>query len=319
MSGSNAVSDRTLASVVIPALNAAATLGECLRAIHAQSLSRSLWEVIVVVDDRSSDETEGVARAGGARVIVNSGRTAAAARNAGIRSARGDWVAFTDADCVPTRRWLEELLTAVGGRDSLPNHAVLGATGPTIGLDSDTPAARYVDLTAGLDAERHLTHPIFPWAPTGNVIYRRDALLSVDGFDDRFNSYEGCDLHTRLRRTVGGEFHFVKRGVVMHRHRPTWHAYWRQQVNYGRGFAQFFMQYTEEIPWSAGQEARAWASVARLGLASPFHWRGDGGLVRRGRFIKALAQRWGFATTFWRPRAASRWRERTRTGAASAG
>ena len=133
MTASIAGSVRPQVGVVIPALNAAATLGECLRAIHTQSLTRSLWEVIVVVDDRSRDETESVASAGGVRVIVNSGRTAAAARNAGIRSAIGDWVAFTDADCVPTRRWLEELLTAVSG-DSQANHAVLGATGPTIGL-----------------------------------------------------------------------------------------------------------------------------------------------------------------------------------------
>ena len=246
-------SGRLTVSVVIPARDAAEVLGACLRALASQTMAAEEREVIVVVDDRSLDGTTEVARTHGAIVAVNSATGAAAARNVGIAASRGRWVAFTDADCIPTRGWLSALVQAAEDATNVANATesgapALGAAGQTIGYRSDTPAARFVDLTGGLRAERHLDHERYPWAPTGNVLYRRDALLAVGGFDARFVSYEGCDLHTRLLRRVGGQFVFAPRAVVNHRHRAGWRAYWRQQVNYGRGYAQFFLRYSDELP-----------------------------------------------------------------------
>lgn len=300
-------------SVVIPARDAGETLGECLRAIAAQTLGAQEREVIVVVDSRSRDATAEVARSHGVIVAVQSATGAAAARNVGIGIARGRWVAFTDADCIPSRGWLSALVGAAEAATESDAPA-LGAAGPTFGFRSDTPAARFVDLSGGLQADRHLAHERFPWAPTGNVLYRRDALIAAGGFDARFVSYEGCDLHTRLVRQVRGSFVFVPRAVVSHRHRHGWLAYWRQQVNYGRGYAQFFLRYADELPWSMGSEARAWLSLIGPGLAAAISPRTDAGLMARGRFIKALAQRRGFVTTYWRPGEATRWRTGSEAG-----
>ena len=299
-------------SVVVPALDAATTLGECLRALAEQSYPTELRETIVVVDARTSDATASIARQSGARVLLHSREGAASARNAGVAIATGKWIAFTDADCVPTRRWLEELLNTCEASQGL------GAAGPTSGLSSVTPAARFVDLTGGLDAERHLAHDTYPWAPTCNVMYRREALVSVGGFDERFESYEGCDLHTRLRREVGGAFSFVRRAVVLHRHRASWRAYWRQQVNYGRGFAQFFLRYGDELPWRPADELRAWTRVASAAVRALISVRGNDALLRRGLFVKSLAQRIGFVATFWRPNAAARWRREPRADISAA-
>jgi GT2 family glycosyltransferase len=185
----------------------------------------------------------------------------------------------------------------------------LGAAGQTLGFESDTAAARFVDLSGGLRADRHLAHERYPWAPTTNVMYRREALLAVGGFDYRFDSYEGCDLHTRLRREVGGAFVYVDRAIVNHRHRRGWRAYWRQQVSYGRGFAQFFRKYSAELPWTAGAELRAWARVMATGLGALRPGRDDAAIVRRGTFVKGLAQRIGFVTTYWSRSEAARWRD----------
>jgi len=303
----DAVVGPPLVSVVVPALHAGATLAECLRALKDQSLAANLREVIVVVDARSTDASEAIARASGFKVVLHEGNGAGSGRNAGVSVASGEWIAFTDADCVPTRRWLDELLKAA------ETSIGLGAAGPTIGLESTSAAARFVDLTSGLDAERHLSHERYPWAPTCNVIYRRSALASVGGFDQRFRSYEGCDLNTRLRRTIGGDLVFARRAVVMHRHRASWRAYWKQQVNYGRGFAQFFLRYRDELAWSAGDEARAWTATLALGARALIRPRGDEGLVRRGHFVKALAQRRGFVSTYWRRNSADGWREPAET------
>jgi glycosyltransferase involved in cell wall biosynthesis len=292
-------------SVVIPVFNGADVIGECLDGLAAQSLARPAFEVIVV-DDGSTDGTAEVAARPGVQVIRQENRGAPAARNAGIAAARGEWVALTDADCIPSRRWLSALLERVRGHAD-PGR-IVGAAGRLVGHQSASPAARFVDLTGGLDAERHLSHPTWPFAPTANTMFRRAALERVGGFDPRFSAYDACDLHVRL--DAGPDrFLFAPRAVVLHRHRESWRAYWRQQAGYGRGMADFMLRYRRQAPWSAGREAAAWAAALGLGLAALRPGSDDGAIVRRGQAVKALAQRVGFAGAFWQPSRRRRWTE----------
>jgi len=292
-------------SVVVPFFNSAATLAGCLRALAGQSLEREAFEVIAV-DDGSTDGGGKGVEAFGARLIRQENRGAPAARNTGIRAAEGDWVAFTDADCMPSRGWLKNLLAAV---DSAPqDSSVLGAAGSTTGLGSESPPARFVDLVGGLDAKQHLSHPLFPFAPSGNLMYRRDALTTVGGFDERFDAYDACDLHTRLVRAMGGRLVFSPRAVVLHIHRSDWGSFWRQQKGYGHGMAQFYLAHCEEVDWGLPQEALAWLRVAAAGCRSLQPWGSrDERLVWRGRFVKQAAQRTGFIRSYWSAEERGRW------------
>jgi glycosyltransferase involved in cell wall biosynthesis len=300
--------DRVEVSVVIPAYNAEATLRECLKALGTQSLSRARYEVIVV-DDGSQDGTAEIARQFvGVRLERQRNGGAASARNCGWRGARGEWIAFIDSDCVPSRGWLAALLNAVRSRGE-DERSAFGAAGKTLGLESSTEAARFADLVGSLDAERYLSHPRWPFAPSCNLMYRRDALAACNGFDERFRTYEACDLHTRLRECVRGRFVYVPRAVVFHRHRASWRAYWKQQVAYGFGYAQFARRRLDEIRWSFASEARAWGEVLGLGLhALPKRGEDrDDRILRRGRFVKSLAQRVGFDRAYWHPAERTRW------------
>jgi glycosyltransferase involved in cell wall biosynthesis len=83
-------------SVVIPAFNAAATLARAVESVRAQS-----WPAheILVVDDGSTDATAEVAAGfDGVRLIRQKNSGVSVARNAGAEAARGDWLAFLDAD-----------------------------------------------------------------------------------------------------------------------------------------------------------------------------------------------------------------------------
>jgi len=82
-------------SVVIAAYNAAESLPETLAAVGAQTLAP---DEIIVVDDGSTDETAARARSFGAKVISTPNRGVSAARNTGMASASGDWIALLDAD-----------------------------------------------------------------------------------------------------------------------------------------------------------------------------------------------------------------------------
>lgn len=291
-------------SVVIPVYNGAVTLADCLRAVAMQNLPRAEYE-IVLVDDGSTDSTVSVADGFPVRLVKQKHQGVSAARNAGVEAACGEWIAFTDADCVPSRGWLRALLEAVHQEDCV--RPVLGAAGRVLGYQSQSPAARFVDLSGGLDAERHLAHPRFPFAPCGNAMYRRQTFVDAGGFDPRYSNYETCEMHNRLLRFHGGAFYFVPTAVVLHRHRGSWPAYWRQQVGYGRGYAQFLLHHRDQIPWSVWRELRAWGGVAGLGLRACWPGRDDLALVRRGTFVKQLAQRVGFVGMYWNQVERARW------------
>src|SRR5438874_11533006 len=93
-------------TVVVPARNAEATLGRTLDAIASQCLDEP-WETIVV-DDGSSDGTVAIAERapGGVTLLRADAAGPAAARNRGAEAARGEVLAFTDADCFPAPGWL---------------------------------------------------------------------------------------------------------------------------------------------------------------------------------------------------------------------
>ncbi len=283
-------------SVVIPAFNAESTIAEAVRAVLAQPVSAGAFECIVV-DDGSQDQTADAAQRAGALVIrLPENRGPSAARNAGIERARGEWIAFTDADCVPSRRWLPAFLEAAQRAD----RSTLALAGSTVGLDSKSPAARFMDLTGALDAEVYLRHGAMPWAPSCNLAYRRADLLAVGGFAPSFRDYETPELHWRMTQRFGGEVWRLPSAVVMHRHRATWRGFLRQQGKYGRGYGHFFLCYADHWPWSLRRETAAWMKILLLALRS-VAGGGDPGLVRRGLFLKHGAQRVGFARIFYSP------------------
>lgn len=84
-------------SVVIPAYNAAATLGAAIESVLEQTAEPC---EVIVVDDGSRDQTRAVAEAFGdkVRVVTQMNAGCGEARNTGARLAVGDWLAFLDAD-----------------------------------------------------------------------------------------------------------------------------------------------------------------------------------------------------------------------------
>jgi glycosyltransferase involved in cell wall biosynthesis len=289
------------ASVVVPVYNGGELFLRCLRALFAQTLARDQYEVIVV-DDGSTDSSAAYAASFGATVISQANAGAPAARNAGIYAARGEWVAFTDADCVPSRRWLQALLQRAE-RDPRS----IGAAGRLTGYESNTAAARFVDLMSGLDAEVYLRHPVFPFAPSGNLMYRRDYLIAVGGFDARYATYDACDLHTRLLARYDGSFEYEPAALVLHHHRASWKAYWRQQYFYGVGYAQFLIAHRDRVQWRMRHQLAAIGNVIRNAVLAVLPSGGDEKILRQGWFVRSAAQHAGFLRTYYNPLERLRW------------
>ena len=108
-------------SVIVPVLDGASCIDRCLEALLAQTYPSHRVELIVV-DNGSRDATPDRVRTHPVTLLVErSVRSPYAARNAGIQRASGEVIAFTDADCVPAKDWLERGVAALerecgGGR-----------------------------------------------------------------------------------------------------------------------------------------------------------------------------------------------------------
>ncbi len=102
-------------SVIIPVYNDAKRLEKCLEALEAQSYATGNYEVIVV--DNGSDEGQAiesvVSQFFHAYYTYEAKQGSYAARNQGLSIAKGEIIAFTDADCLPTANWLENGVQAL--------------------------------------------------------------------------------------------------------------------------------------------------------------------------------------------------------------
>jgi glycosyltransferase involved in cell wall biosynthesis len=217
-------------SVVIATCRRPDLLCRCLAAVFAQRMPPGAFEVIVVDDGHTADTLAAVEafRASHEGPVLRfirpkRGRGPAVARNAGWRAAYGKVIAFTDDDTVPHPDWL-----ANGERALLPGMAALcGRVSVPPLRPGRTRAERPTDhelMTRGLESAEFVT---------ANAFVRRSALLTIGGFDERFQRAwrEDSDLQFRLMRDAGPVGRSVD-AVVLHPVRPErWGVCLRQQKN----------------------------------------------------------------------------------------
>lgn len=217
-------------SVIVPAYNAAATLGRCLAALTEQTLPP---EEILVVDDGSSDETVEIARCYDVRVISQANAGPAAARNTGAQAACGDLLFFTDADCSPAQDWVERMAVPFA------NPMVAGAKGIYQTLQTE-PVARFVQIEYEDKYDRMRGQEGIDFVDTYSAAYRRDIFLEAGGFDTSFPtaSVEDQEFSFRLAR-AGRRLVFVPDARVRHIHdrtmveyaqRKFWIGFWKALV-----------------------------------------------------------------------------------------
>jgi len=192
-------------SVVIPTYNRKDLLLETLQSLRTQSLPSSSFEVIVV-NDGSNDGTDEMLRyfTGKApfklSTITQQNRGPAAARNAGIRLAKGEIVAFTDDDCLPLTDWLAEIDRAFATR------SIVGLQGSTFtDGKSITPLTHQIDNVSG-------NHSV----PTCNAAYLREVLIKAGGFDEEFPFPHNEDADLAWRVEAIGVIGFEKNMRVYH-------------------------------------------------------------------------------------------------------
>lgn len=211
-------------SVVIPTHNRRRSLLRCLANV-SQNVE------VVVIDDGSSDGTsEAIRRVKHPYLVYvrQADEGPASARNTGIDLASGDYIAFTDDDCLPLPPWpwpLVERLEQEGSQ-------VAGVGGRVLPLH-DGLFSRYYTLHRILEPPESCSYLV-----TANCAYRREALLSVGGFDTRIKHPGGEDPGLSISvRANGYSLVFEPRAVVQHDYRESLFDFSRTFFRYGKGCA----------------------------------------------------------------------------------
>jgi glycosyltransferase involved in cell wall biosynthesis len=187
-------------SVVIPAYNSEVFIGVAISSALAQTLPVS---EIIVVDDGSSDRTAELAEQSGAFVIRQEHGGISVARNAGIRAAKHEWIAFLDADDTWEPQKIEYQLAAIRRY-------------PDVGLVScdlrqwrhGSPVSEIVSDVANV-ADNNAPMVYIPQAQgaflidrmsynSPTMLIRRELLLSVGLFDEQVRYVEGVECYLRV-------------------------------------------------------------------------------------------------------------------------
>jgi glycosyltransferase involved in cell wall biosynthesis len=264
-------------SIVVPVLNAAGDLPRLLRALAELDWPQDRLECLVV-DNGSTDRSRELAAAAGLRVLDEPKQGSYAARNRGVREARSEWVVFTDADCAPRPDWLRRLFAE-------PVPAEAGAiAGEVLALESDTPVQRFIESRGFMKHAVTLPHKDLPCFSTANVAIRRSLLLELGGFRADVLYFGDMEFSWRMQVERRALLEFRPDAVVLHRHRRTAGALWRQAVQHGRGVAFMKRAYPAVYRFSVGEQ---WRRVLGVGAAAagaatggdPDRWRTPGYLA----------------------------------------
>jgi len=205
-------------SVIIPARNQADKIEQCLKAVFSQS--HKPFEVIVV-DGHSTDGTVERAMKFPVKTLHEDfhnahARNRSGACQVGVENAQGEYVAFTDADCVPSREWLEVLLKEF-------NHQIVGVGGGIKNVgDSLWEKSINLALRTFLGSARSIQGRFFTNSrfvnsiSTSNSMYRREDILRVGGFKTKLAGAEDLEMNRRLLKI--GRLRYTPKTVVIHHH-----------------------------------------------------------------------------------------------------
>jgi glycosyltransferase involved in cell wall biosynthesis len=262
-------------SVVVPAYNAAATLGEALTSLGGQNYPD--YETIVV-DDGSTDATAAIAGQSGASVVRVDHRGLGGARNAGIEAASGEIIAFLDADARADRDWLYHLAECITRRGAA------AAGGPNFAPQPDRAAAAAMAAAPGLPCEVRAGDDRLAQLCGCNMAITRAALRAVGGFDPGFTA-AGDDVDLSWRLAERGETLALAPGAtVIHDRRATLRGYLAQQRGYGAGEGMLFRRY----PLRSGAGDTIYTRAA--GLGAIFGSMLGGARIYYGAFGRGLFQ-----------------------------
>ena len=214
-------------SVVIPAKNEAETIEKCLTAVFSQSYEP---HEVIVVDGHSTDCTVEIAKTFPVKILYEDYRTRAGACHVGLENSEGEYIAFTDADCIPGEDWLANLFKKFGGNVVGVGGAVknigTGFWSKTISLAYDAFLGGGEITLAGLFKKEKFVKTLGGL----NSMYRKKDIAKAGGFNVNITGAEDLEISRRVRQT--GKLLYTSQAIIFHDHRREVKEFARQVYRY---------------------------------------------------------------------------------------
>jgi len=219
-------------SVIVPVQNDP-RLARCLDGLFSQTFERHRYEVLVV-DNGPSDAMRRLSAAYPAEYLIEAAGGSYAARNRAIEKARGEIVAFTDADCSPPPQWLSVI------RSVFDEQACEAAVGPSYALNRDK-VGLLVQMVDDQRWARLVRERWVIYCDTRNLAGRR-ALFLREPFDPTFR--HAGDLEWGIRTTKEGHrVLFVPEMALGHENVSSLSTVRSRGVRRGRGVAAIYRKH----------------------------------------------------------------------------
>ncbi|MGH9064534.1 MAG: glycosyltransferase [Acidimicrobiales bacterium] len=280
------LSDPPSLTVVIPTRDRPASLARCLDSVLACTYPASRFEVVVVDNVPTTDETrlrvEGYRPTGRVRYAREDRPGSASARNRGLELVETDLVAFTDDDAIVDTDWLVALAQGFEAADD-----VSAVTGLLLPREMETPAQVWFEQYGGFsrgfarqvyDLEhRPAGSPLYPYSAgvfgTGNnMAFRQAALAAIGGFDPALGNgtpaLGGVDSEVLLRTILSGRrIVYEPTALAFHVHRADYAGLRRQVYSYGVGLSAYLLKTLMANPGLLGDFCRKVPSGLRFALS----------------------------------------------------
>jgi len=226
------MTDRPIATVVIPTFARPEKLAETLRALDRQDYTG--FEVIVVDDGSPRQVTRENLPTSDRftlKILRQENRGPAAARNLGAQQASGEILLFTDDDCLPRPEWVVALTREI---QSCPEALVGSLTFNGLPGNSWSSASQLIIDLVYDHFNKDPTNAYF--LASNNMACQRKFFLELGGFDTEFPraGAEDRDFCDRWRMT-GRPIRLIREPLVEHQHAQTLGKFLDLHYRYGRG------------------------------------------------------------------------------------
>lgn len=221
-------------SIIVPVLNGEKHISICLESITRLSYPKNDFEVIIV-DNGSSDKTVDIIKSFqrdqniDIKLYFQKIKSSYAARNLGIKNAKGDIIVFTDADCIVYEDWLANIVNYFSDK------TVGGVAGEILPASGNSIIEKYSIDEGVLSQRRTFNSKFLPYAQTANAAYRKELFNQIGYFDEVISGGD-ADYSWRVQLETDYKIVFAEDAIVLHRHRTDLKGLFKQRFKHGYGY-----------------------------------------------------------------------------------
>jgi glycosyltransferase involved in cell wall biosynthesis len=224
-------------SIIVPVYNGEKTIAQCIESLLTQSYPKDKYKILVI-DNNSKDKTAEIIKSFPVKYLSEKEiQSSYAARNKGIRHAKGKILAFIDADCIASKNWLKNAV------EKFKDNSIGCVAGEVKSYKPQNYVENYL-------ASKNDLSPKFseylPYPKTANAFYRKQVFDKIGLFEEQWVSGGDADIAWRMQLQTKYKVKFAPNAIVYHKHRSNLWSMFKQCLTWGRGNAALHRKYEDK-------------------------------------------------------------------------